>query len=395
MKQLTSAIKPAVTGVQVHCEGSEAIEVAPFPIPPLFISQFTYIFMKNAAGGILIEGKVGDDEFEEGLEPIESDIHIDKLFAFYNIRDLEESITFASEEEKEKIRQNVVKQSLMNGIVSQFTAMYNVNDGENAPQKITRQNAQAEDLEIPSNYYSCSQVLNARQMRGQTSYYGSSFEPDFTLFSSQARCSMSPETLCIDDDDYALEGAPRASAPKKKKGGFFSWIGSLFSKKEEEVAYSPPRVSPPPHIYCAPNEDLYSSDDALCSDPEDLYSPPQNYCPPPSVSLPSSDPPQSTSSTKESDEIVSEIMRSQEFEGYWKNMELVKKLANCEFEIPGLSGNQLITVFALALLEVYGDESIWLLIYNKALEWLNNQNSDYDWKKAIAEAKSKIKKWFR
>jgi hypothetical protein len=356
MKQLTSAIKPAVTGVQVHCEGSEAIEVAPFPIPPLFISQFTYIFMKNATGGILIEGKVGDDEFEEGLDPIESDIHIDKLFAFYNIRDLEESITIASAEEKEKIRQNVVKQSLMNGVVSQFTAIYRVNDGKKAPQKIIRQKAQAEE-----NYFR-SQALNSRQTRGIMNY-------------RRAQLGSS-------DDEYYPKHALRR-ATRAPMFACYQCADSSSSSDDDSGSYSCSDVECCTKDCSLPMSDYSQGADSnsISSSDDDSGS---NSC--------SIDNSVQSCSTKESDEIVSEIMRSQEFEGYWKNMKLVKKLANCEFEITGLSGNQLITVFALALLEVYGDESIWLLIYNKALEWLNNQNSDYDWKKAIAEAKSKIKK---
>jgi len=367
MKQLTSAIKPAVTGVQVHSEGSEAIEVAPFPIPPLFVSQFTCIFMKNAAGGILVEGKAGEKEFEEALEPVESDIHIDKLFAFYNIRDLEESITIASEEEKEKIRQNVINQSLMNGIVSQFTAMCNVVGDEDSPQKVSRQQ-QAQEQEQDYHSFQFSQQLNTRQMRGQSSYFGTSYQQDFSLVQPKS-CACAP----VQDIPSVVPNLSLVQ-PKKKSGfRLFNWIGSLFSKKEKDDEYD-----------CEFEPEPILMDDAPCLAQQSFASD--------SIDNSNEEEVVEEKATAPTSDIVCTLMTTQEFEGYWSNMEFIEKSANCKLELQGLSGNQLITVFALALLEENGDESIWLLIYNKALDWLNSQNSAFDWKKAIADARSKIKK---
>jgi len=388
MRQLTSAVKPAVIDVQVHSEGNEAIEVAPFPIPPLFSSQITCIFMKNAAGGILIEGKAGDDEFEEAIEPVESDIHIDKLFAFYNIRDLEESITFAAAEEKEKIRQNVINQSLMNGIVSQFTAMCNVVDDGDKSQKVVRQRAQVQEEEEIDHYQpQFSQVMNSRQMRGQSNYFGSSYQDDLLQSSSYAAPRQQQYRMRAPTCSYA---APLQPEKKKGGGGFFNWIGGLFSSNKSaapapapmmqsvcmnQACYDDYGMEEECECKCAPECDAEFSESSDSSSSEEFEAPP---APVEKVVVPN--------------DIVRTLMTTQEFDGYWYDKEFIEKSAKCKLELHGLEGYQLLTVFALALLQVYGEESMWLLIYNKAMDWLKTQNPSFDWKKAIADAKDMIKK---
>lgn len=46
LTQLSEGLKPAVVSSQIHLDSCEAIEVAPFPIPPLFSGVLTHVFVK-------------------------------------------------------------------------------------------------------------------------------------------------------------------------------------------------------------------------------------------------------------------------------------------------------------------------------------------------------------
>ena len=365
INQLTSAIKPVVSDVQIHSEGNESIEVTPYPIPPLFSSRITCIFLKNAKGSILIEGKVNNNDYEEAIEPIESNICIDKLFAFFNIRDLEDSMQNLSKKEKDKVKKNVISLSLKSGIVSQYTAMYTVITDESDTK------LKSKSKEITQ----FAQELNARQMR-------------------------------VNDIDmsYCSQNSCRSRSQTKSSGGLFNWIGSLFNKKQDddsEVEIGDETV----HLYCAPitNDNplwttsvMGDTDDPFNNDFEEQYLDFEckecDECEDEAVTLPKKE--EKKPKADKSDDVVVVLMTTQEFEGFWTNKKFVEEKAKCKLELNGLTGNQLITVFALALLELYGEVSIWRIVYNTALTWLKKQNPSFDWKKAVEDAKKMIKKYF-
>ena len=90
--------------------------------------------------------------------------------------------------------------------------------------------------------------------------------------------------------------------------------------------------------------------------------------------------------------VFEQLVNTQDFEGFWSDLKHIEQLAKCKIELDPLSGNALVTVFAIALLELSGNESVWILIRDKAMRWLKSQDSTYDWDKAIAEVKAYISK---
>ena len=360
IKQLTSAIKPVVANFQIDHEGIESIELTPCPIPPLFSSQITCIFLKNASGTILVEGEAFNYVYEETIEPVESNVHIDKLYAFNIIHDLEYSLTSAPEVEKEKIKERIINQSLMSGIVSKFTAICDIIT-EGNKQQIVLSN---QESDIRSRIQAIQDNLIASQLSIKNSLdialtRGESLE---TLLDDRANL------LSVDSEQFRIE------ANKKSSGGFFSWIGSLFCRNQEDnqddiTCKSHPIASRKQiHAMEAESIDL----DPLIYDNKENEEEKHVVIP--------------------TNEIVVTLMTTQKFEGFWNDKEFVEEKSKCKLELDEISGDQLVTVFALALLEIYGEESMWRIVYDKALSWLKKQNPSYDWKKAIEDAKKKIKK---
>jgi len=330
MYQLSSAALSAVTNVQIHSEGCEAIEIAPFPIPPLFSNKITCIFAKHAVGGILVEGKIGDNEYEESIEPVESKINIDKMFAFFNIRDLEETITFASSpEEKAKIKENVVKQSLMNGIVSQFTALVNEND-----DKIQTKVKKWSDDDDDSDDSEDELFLNERQFRGEINYY-SNFEPRIGCCMGMNRPAARASKMA---SFKRSQNVPRCAPPKRKPKRTYDYSDS---DNEYEIQVIDHLIS-----------------NSMSSD--------------------------SDSSNSSLDVLI----KLQNHEGYWSNKSILRRFAKCEIELEGISGKELYTVYAIAILLIHN------MSFHKcikiAFKWLQAQNQSYDWKMAVELAKQKI-----
>lgn len=130
MSQLAASLKPHVGDVELHIEGVESIELAPFPLPPLFDGELVTLFAHVAGGEpttVMVAGNVGDRPFELCAEVV-PDMHIgcglDKQFAYAAIRDLEQRFIIASDEEKKTTGQRIIELSLEHQILSMLSTFW-------------------------------------------------------------------------------------------------------------------------------------------------------------------------------------------------------------------------------------------------------------------------------
>jgi hypothetical protein len=135
MEHMRHALKPAVASVEVHVSDDYAFEMSPFLIPPLFSGSITHTFLKkaHAAGdfSVLVNGQSGQETYESlvSVTPVPEHIHMGKLYAFYNIKDLQDRIPLASPEEARQLKDTIVSLSQTTKILSDFTAMFTVLEG--------------------------------------------------------------------------------------------------------------------------------------------------------------------------------------------------------------------------------------------------------------------------
>jgi len=210
MSQLSASLRPAIVETQIHIEGTDSVELSPFPIPSLFSGSFNHIYSRipktASASAIMVTGKTGDKEYEMSIAPIvvPPKIRFDKLFAFFNIRDMEEKLTLANKNEIEILRQNAIKVSCQYGVVSQFTAMQSFSDGvetqvsskesreeteSSSRRKALRQNvSRTNNIQPPqrndSQIKSVNVHLTERQTRGQSTFTRRQNVDAYDMFSS-------------------------------------------------------------------------------------------------------------------------------------------------------------------------------------------------------------------
>jgi hypothetical protein len=176
MKQLKSALRPALVECQLHISDTEAFEVSPFPLPTLFHNVLGHVYIRtqniSEDSGILISGRAGDKKIDLAtvVNRVAPGIRLDKFFAYFNIKDLEERIALAPEPEIPVVKERVVRLSMQTSIVSQFTALSGTLDGPPEPQQRMAQRAPSRDAAAPAASQVFKQVATQRQRREQRAW---------------------------------------------------------------------------------------------------------------------------------------------------------------------------------------------------------------------------------
>lgn len=137
--QLKASFYPSFINIEVHVENNESFEVSPFPIRPVNSNGSEIVYLctekkqKSFEGGIVIEGKYGDDSIEIPIENIQTIENVAEdasgcsggrnigkailpLFVFNMIRafEMKENV---SEDEKRR----VIDMSLSSGVLCKYT----------------------------------------------------------------------------------------------------------------------------------------------------------------------------------------------------------------------------------------------------------------------------------
>jgi hypothetical protein len=182
MDQLRSALRPAMVYAQLHISETEVFEVSPFPIPGLFDRVVTHIYVRLSAPisdgcGFLVSGKSGDKwpEIVAVCRQVLLGIRFDKLFGYFNLRDLEEKISIAPAAELPGLRQRAIKVSIDTGLLTQFTALSAVFERSRMPftsvrldqPPIPTQSSSTQSYWAPG---SSQTSLSCRQSRDSASY---------------------------------------------------------------------------------------------------------------------------------------------------------------------------------------------------------------------------------
>ena len=85
---------------------------------------------------------------------------------------------------------------------------------------------------------------------------------------------------------------------------------------------------------------------------------------------------------------IDTLVKSQNEEGCWTDKGVIQNLAKCEIKHEELTGKELNTVYAIAILSANGAQSHESV--KNAYKWLESQDPSYDWIKAVGNAKEKI-----
>jgi hypothetical protein len=182
MAQLKSALRPAAVECQLHISDTETFELSPFPLPTLFHNVLCHVYVRapeiSDDAGILISGRAGDKQIDlsAAANKVAPLVRLDKFFAYFNIRDLEERISLAPEPEVPILKERVVRLSMQATIVSQFTALCGAVDGapqvqhrrpdQSSPARVRVQATPPPGIQIAQP----KQAMTKRQQRGQRAW---------------------------------------------------------------------------------------------------------------------------------------------------------------------------------------------------------------------------------
>jgi hypothetical protein len=132
-EQLKYALETAVASPQIEVDDA-AVEIAPFPIPPLFSRTVSNVYLRMpdmTDGPVLVTGRAGSSSFEAIIEPrvVSGKIELVKFHAFMNIKDLQDKIPLASLDDARRLKGSIISLSQQSGIISDFTALFTVLEG--------------------------------------------------------------------------------------------------------------------------------------------------------------------------------------------------------------------------------------------------------------------------
>ena len=146
---LKSSQVGAIVNSQIHLEGIDSFEFAPHPVPSLFADKLTHVILRyeceddNTGNSILVNGECGDERYEETIvvNKLDQLIDLEKLFAYHNIRDMEDRLINSTDQKESKIiKENIIELSIQCSVVSSFTGMFTVINGvEQKPEDLQKE----------------------------------------------------------------------------------------------------------------------------------------------------------------------------------------------------------------------------------------------------------------
>ncbi|KAK8838461.1 von Willebrand factor A domain-containing protein 5A [Tritrichomonas musculus] len=167
LEALKSSQVPVVVNTQMHIEGVDTFETAPYPVPSLFQNKLAHVVVRYDGNhdelhpNILINGECGNSNYENAITAVNVDPAIDfhKLFAYHNIRDMEDRmINTENKDDAEVFRENIVRLSIQSEIVSSFTGFFTVINGvEQKPEEQYNQECMHQDYYDQYDQYECQQ----------------------------------------------------------------------------------------------------------------------------------------------------------------------------------------------------------------------------------------------
>jgi uncharacterized protein YegL len=371
MSQLKSALCPALVNCQLHISDIETFEVSPFPIPTLFNGVLYHVYVRTERigedAGILIAGQAGERQVDVAsvVYPASPGIRLDKFFAYFNIRDLEERISLAPEPEIPALKGRVVRLSMQAAIVSQFTALCGFADAPGSPQRQAArpaaQVAHPSPPQVPSQRV-LKQEMTRRQHREQVAW------------------------------DQRAQGVQMVQQQAMHWGGQATGMGR---QRQQQMAPSPQFCPSQQMASRSLQSAQFSPVQAQvmgqrqvqqCVPKQSRRAPPQQR-----VSPDSGDEPELGG--------IQGVISKQQFHGYW-DLQLVgfeavpwdqfPEIIAIDDESERKRAQQ--TLFALATLEKSGGDRkvLWSLIREKAIEWLESQVPSINWDGIIAQVQSFI-----
>lgn len=173
LESLKSSQVSAVVNTEIHVEGVDSFEVAPHPVPSLFENKLEHAIIRyerqndDSDKNILINGECGDLNYENiiNITEVKPIIDFHKLFAYQNIRDLEDKmINTIGKDDAEMIRENIVRLSMQCEVVSSFTGFFTVINGIEQKQD----DPYRDDFNF--NFSQCQQEMTPKQFRNQDAF---------------------------------------------------------------------------------------------------------------------------------------------------------------------------------------------------------------------------------
>lgn len=351
---LSSSLVPALTNISVHIstdgnDSAESVEVVPNPLVPLYDGSISYIYVKKQTKSkgienVLINGNIANEDVEIVIDKVSPicESSAKKLFAFKAISDYEkiyDDISESENEEKTKELQNkIIKLSIESGILSKFTSFVGVANNEK----------QSDDDDDP-----CDSLL-------------------MPIFGS-AKGRMISSDDDDDDDDKILEPDIEYYHEKEE-------LRQILSSNRKPIC-----------VITGKGRMISSDDD--CDEFEIKYKykmKRKQFFAPEAAGVE----PQSKRKAEIEPKIentLTSIVSLQDFDGKWKyslldqlidilginrdNKAFISFISSLNVKNEEIEGNIKSTVIAICILnKLYiNDQSKWMLIEKKAINWLNSQ----------------------
>jgi methionyl aminopeptidase len=118
----------AIVNARVRLDGVKDIEIAPFPIPSLYLNSFTPVFIRTkditrTLSTVMITGQADATDFNQTIQvrPRQTEVELDKFWAVDWIRDGEEALGSTPFEERQEFANEIVGESISAGVMSILT----------------------------------------------------------------------------------------------------------------------------------------------------------------------------------------------------------------------------------------------------------------------------------
>jgi hypothetical protein len=201
--QLELSLLPSITGVNIHIEGHDSIEISPFPIGNITPNISSTFFVRSSSPfspsqSVLVTGQYIDESTDTVVETRPAELELIPLFAFESLRCLERDIKLGRGN-LDELRSRAVTLSVESGVLCSETAFVGFSE------KIYRVNA-CEARCCSARHYGCC-GFKAKAC-GAPMRLGAVPAPP-----PQARCYAAPPPGMVCYEGVSLSRGMRAPVP--------------------------------------------------------------------------------------------------------------------------------------------------------------------------------------
>jgi hypothetical protein len=329
----------------------------------------------DVGDALLISGETGEAtvDIPIDVQAVEPGIALDKLFGYFNLRDIEDRISIAPEEETPALRARAIRLSIQSAIVSQFTGLCTI--GGQQPMEMQMQ-PQPQPMQRQSQTMPMQRQSQAMPMQRQPQIMGMLQQP----------MGIQPMTIRQRRAQGAWEQREQGVVQVQA-------IPQAWGQGQPQIQQARMQVQPIPQAWGQGQPQIQQvPKGAKASKQFCRQRGPQQIAPPPQLSpqLSGLQGALSVQPVRGSPLSLQEIIALQRVNGSW-NADAISRITpkTVDWEkMPQLAAMDLelrSTLCALAILERRAKkmDDVWKLVADKAYAWLKSRNPGEDWSKLV------------